>query len=129
MQIVGQVKDFMYKTLMLALSLLISAAWLQALEGYPPSNDQKSTPELTTIAGCLQYAGGSYSLTDSSGKVYRLAYSNKLNHHAGHEVQITGKPSVKTIDTSQQNIEPSAREIPIFEVKTVTHVADTCKAK
>jgi len=123
------VKDIMHRTLVLALLLLVSAAWLQALEGYPPANDQKSTPELTTIAGCLQYAEGHYGLTDGSGNVYRLAYSGKLNHHAGHQVQITGKPSVKTIDTSQQNIEPSAVEIPIFEVKTVTQLAGTCKSK
>lgn len=121
----------MYKVLMLALLLLVTTGWLRALEGYPPSNDdQKGTSGLTTLEGCLQSAGGHYSLTDTSGKVYRLAYSGKLNHHAGQMVQITGKPSVKTIDTNTNyGVEATAAEVPIFEVKTVTHVADTCKAK
>jgi Protein of unknown function (DUF5818) len=120
----------MSKTLVLALLLLLSAAWAQALGGDPSSNaDQKSASGLTTIQGCLQSASSQFTLTDSNGTVHRLSFSNKLTHHVGHEVQITGKPGVKTTETTTYGAGSSAEETPIFEVKTVTYVADTCKGK
>jgi len=117
----------MHRTLTLAL-LVLSAAWLQAQPANPPSESSKSSAP-TTIEGCLQNSLGIYTLTESDGTVHRLSgYANKLGRQVGHEVKITGKPGVKTIDTSQQNIEPSATEIPVFDVKTVTRVVDTCKS-
>ena len=118
----------MPRTLMLALLLLSSAAWLQAQPANPPSGESKSS-EPTTIQGCLQTSGGIYNLTESDGTVHRLSrYANKLSRQVGHEVRITGKPGVKTLSSTQQNIASSATEIPVFNVKTVTLVADTCKA-
>jgi hypothetical protein len=116
----------MRKSVVFALLLLISAAWLWAQQGNPPSDTGKASGP-TTIEGCLQSAAGVYSLTDSSGKVYRLAYSKKLNGHAGQEVQLTGKPGVKTVSDTNYGVASSAELIPIFEVKTVTQVAETCK--
>jgi hypothetical protein len=112
------------------LALVLCAAWLQAQEGYPSASEkQKSSPELTTIQGCLQSAGGRYTLTESDGTEHRLSgYANKLGKQVGHEVEITGKPGVKTVGTTQQNIASSAIEIPVFYVQTVTHVADACKS-
>ena len=122
----------MYKNLILALSLLLSAGWLQAQTRVSSSDTSQApakTSGPTTIRGCLQSAAGTFTLTESNGTVHRLSgYANKLSHQVGHEVQITGKPGVKTVDTSQQNIASSAEEIPVFEVKTVTHIADTCKS-
>ncbi len=120
----------MGKTLMLALLLLLSAAWAQALGGYPASNaDDKTAPQLTTIQGCLQTAAGNFTLAESNGTAHHLAFSNKLNHYVGLEVKITGKPSTKTVSDTSYGAASSAEEIPIFEVKTVTNVADTCKAQ
>ena len=119
----------MGKTLIFAL-LLTSAATLPALEGYPGSSaDQKSESILTTIQGCLQSAAGHFSLTESNGTVHQLAFSKKLTHFDGHEVQITGKPSTKTVSDTSYGAASSAEEFPIFEVKTVTQLADTCKGK
>jgi len=119
----------MGKTL-LALLLLLSAAWSRALEGEPSSNaDQKSAPGLTTIQGCLQSAAGNFTLSESNGTVHRLTFSSKLTHYTGHEVTITGKPSTRTVSDTSYGAASSAEEIPVFEVKTVTDVADTCKAK
>src|SRR5271166_1583732 len=114
----------MGKTLIFAL-LLIGAATLQALEGHPGwSADQKSESAPTTIQGCLQSAAGHFSLTESNGTVHQLAFSKKLIHFDGHEVTITGKPSVRTVSETSYGAASSAEEFPIFEVKTVTQLAD-----
>jgi hypothetical protein len=118
----------MHKTLILASLFLLSAAWLQAQPANPSSD--KSAASDTTIEGCLQSANGHYTLTEKNGTVHRLSgYANKLSHHVGHEVKITGKPSVKTTDTTSWGTASSAVEQPVFDVSTVTHVADTCQAK
>jgi len=109
------------KTLVLTLVLLVSAVWLQA-------QDAGKTSSLETIEGCLQRSEGQYSLTDNTGTIHHLTGgASKLNPHVGHEVEITGKPGVRTLDTTPQGGASSAVEQPIFEVKSVKHVADTCK--
>ena len=112
----------MRNTLTLTLVLLISAVWLQA-------QDMGKTSALTTIQGCLAYTDGHYRLTDSRGKVYQLSNeANKLTHHVGHEVAVTGKPGVRSVDTTVQGSESSVKEEPVFKVTSVKHIADTCKA-
>jgi hypothetical protein len=118
----------MSKALMLALFLLLSAVWSQALEGNPSSNADEKASQVTAIQGCLQSAAGHFSLTESNGNVHRLTFSKKLNHYVGHEVTITGKPGVRTVSETSYGVASSTEELPIFEVKTVTNVADTCKA-
>jgi hypothetical protein len=114
----------MRKKLLLVLTLLLPAVWLQAQDTMGKASNNSGP---TTIAGCLQSGGGVYTLTESDGTVHRLSgYANKLGKHVGHQVQITGKPGVKTISTTQQNIASSATEIHVFNVKNVTHVGDSC---
>ena len=116
----------MRKTLTLAL-LLLSAVWLQAQTN--PSSDKSKTSGPVTIEGCLQSAGGEFTLTESNGTVHQLSGSgNKLGHQVGHEVQITGKHSTKTTADTSYGAASSAQVVPVFEVKTVTQVADTCKS-
>jgi|SRR5271157_2657114 len=116
----------MHKTVILA--LLLFAAWLQA-QPANPSSDKNKPSDVTTIQGCLQSAAGIFTLTESNGTVHRLSgYANKLSHHVGHEVQITGKPGVNTVSDTSYGAASSAEEIPVFDVKTVTHIADTCKS-
>ena len=114
----------MYKTLTLTLTLLllISAASLQA-------QDAGKTSSLSTIQGCLKYSNSHYRLTDSSGKKYQLqSQANKLTHFVGQQVEITGKPGVRTVGTTVEGAASSVKEEPVFVVKTVKHVADTCQA-
>jgi hypothetical protein len=112
----------MYKTLLIALALLLPAAWLQAQD-----NMGKAGP--TTIQGCLSNSNGQYWLTDSSGVKHQLSsHANVLKNHVGHEVAITGMEAVKTTDTTVQGTGSTAKEIPVFRVQSVKHVADTCKA-
>jgi hypothetical protein len=64
----------MLKTLMLALTLLVSAAWLQAQQ-YPQSGSGQTgntTSRQTKVEGCLQGSNGNFTLTDSSGTAYQL---------------------------------------------------------
>lgn len=119
----------MHKTPILALLLLLSAAWLQAQPSSPASEKNKPS-DLTTISGCLSNSNGQYTLTENDGTAHNLSgYANKLGHQVGREVEITGKPSFKMADTTPVGAASAAQEIPVFEVKTVTRVADTCKAK
>jgi hypothetical protein len=115
----------MRKTL-LTLVLLLSAAWLLAQDTMGKSSGAAGE---TTITGCLSTTGTYFNLTDSSGKVYRLnGYANKLKDHVGHQVAITGMPGVKTVGTTTQGAASTAKEIPVFKVKSIQHVADSCKA-
>jgi hypothetical protein len=117
------------KRLALALVLLLSAACSQAKQremGQAAGKDSKET----TIEGCLSSSSGQYFLIDSGGMRHQLSgYANKLKAHVGHEVQITGKPSIKTEADTSYGAASSAEEIPVFEVKSVKQVADACKSK
>lgn len=119
----------MYRTLMIAVLLFTSAAFLQAQQ---TSSDQTSgkTSGATTIEGCLQSSGGSYTLTEADGtKVTLSSHANQMIKHVGHQVQITGKPAVKTIGTTEQGGPSTAHQVPVFRVQSIKHVADTCTAK
>ena len=108
------------RTTVLILLLLLSAACLLAQD-----NPSKSAGT-TTIEGCLKAAGGYYTLTDSTGKVYHLYDPNsKLQGHDGHQVQITGTPRITTIEGATS----TTKEESVFRVKSVKHIADTCTSK
>ncbi len=131
----------MSKTLMLALALLFSAAWLQAQEQYPQTgSSQKGATATgqTTVEGCLQGSDGNYTLTDNSGTVYQLqGDTSKLSAHVGHEVQITGttsgasatNPSAGTGATNPTTGTPTAgAQQSTLTVQKMKHVSKTCKS-
>lgn len=111
----------MRKGLMLALVLLTCGVWLQAQDTGKPSN-------LETISGCLHSSEGEYTLIDDTETIQHLVGgASKLKHEVGHEVEIAGKPGVRTTDTTPAGGASSAVEQAVFEVKSVKHIADTCK--
>ena len=115
----------MRKTLVLTLVLLVSAVWLQAQDAGKTSG---KTADLNTIEGCLQRSEGQYTLLDNTNTIHHLSGgASKLSHYIGHEVEITGKPGVRTLDTTAQGTASTAVVQPIFEVKAVKQIADTCK--
>ena len=119
----------MSKTLMIALVLLASAAWLQAQQ-YPPTGSSHGTSSETKVEGCLQASSGSYTLTAKSGMVYRLEGDTaKLAEHVGHEVAITGttSPATATATGSKASTAGSASEHTL-NVKDVKHISKTCKS-
>ena len=121
----------MCRMLILTMVLLISSAlWLQAQEGNPGRDvwiPADTYPP--TVQGCLQNTGLRYSVVGHDGTVYNLTGSTgKLRPYIGHEVEITGKPTVKSLSTTMKEAASTVEEIPALEVKTVKELSKTCDA-
>lgn len=122
----------MTKTTMLCLAILICALWLQARpanQGASASKTAEVAPGPAMLEGCLQKSQGEYTITDKDGMSHHLSEGSKLlKSYVGHEVQLTGVPSTRTIDTTPPGGASSAIERPVFKVKTVKDVAVTCQS-
>jgi Protein of unknown function (DUF5818) len=119
----------MTKTFLLALSLLVSTAWVAAQSQYPQTGTSQTGTtgsQETTVKGCLQGSEGSYSLMADNGTTYQLqGDTSKLSAHVGHEVQITGStmaPSGSSSSTSTQ----SATQQPTLTVQSFKHISKSC---
>jgi len=120
----------MTKTLLLTLSLLVSAVWVQAQSHYPPTGSQTGTTASgqTTVQGCLQGANGSYTLTDNTGMTYQLQGDNsKLRAHVGHEVQVSGSIAPASSASSPAGASTAGTQQVILEVHNMKHISTTCK--
>jgi len=120
----------MRSTLMLILVIVSSALWLQAQEGNPgrdvwiPANTYPPT-----ITGCLQNFSIRYSVVGQDGTVYNLTGdTGKLRNYIGHEVEVTGKPTVKSLSTTMKEAASTVEEIPALDVKSVKELSKTCTA-
>jgi len=123
----------MARTFVLAISLLASAAWLQAQSQYPQTGSSQkgaSASGQTTAEGCLQGSDGNYTLTDKSGTTYHLqGDTSKLSAHVGHEVQITGSTTSASTATSPTIGTPAgATQQPTLTVQNMKHISKTCKS-
>ena len=110
------------KTLTLALLLLtfVSAQY---------ANAASKASDLETISGCLQSSDSQYSLIDDTETIHHLVGgASKLKPLVGHQVEITGKPGVRTVDATPLGGASAAVSQPIFEVKGVKDIAATCKS-
>src|SRR6266496_1108379 len=123
----------MARTFVLAISLLASAAWLQAQSQYPQTGSSQkgaSASGQTTVEGCLRGSDGNYTLTDKSGTTYHLqGDTSKLSAHVGHEVQITGSTTSASSATSPTTGTPAgATQQPTLTVQNMKHISKTCKS-
>jgi hypothetical protein len=119
----------MRKTLMFALLLPLSASGLLAQQGSSAGKTSGNKAGPATLQGCLQLSGGRYTLTEDGGTTHELTgLGSKLSHQIGHQVELTGKPSTKTTNSTTYGGASSAEIKPVFDVKTVTQMADTCKS-
>ena len=120
----------MTKMLLLALSLLASAIWLQAQSQYPQTSPNQSASGRTTVEGCLQGSGGNYTLTDNSGTTYELeGDTSKLSEHVGHEVRITGSTTSRSSSSSATTGTTAAgTQQPTLTVQSLKHISKTCKS-
>ena len=118
----------MRTTLMLFLVIVISALWLQAQEGDPGRDVWVSANTYPpTIAGCLQNSSLRYMVVGQDGTVYNLTGNTaKLRPYIGHEVEITGKPTVKSLSTTMKNAASTVEELPALDVKSVKELSKTC---
>ena len=80
-----------------------------------------------TLRGCLQSSGGEYTVTDNTGTVHQLQGNTaRLSPYVGRQVEISGKPGLKTTDTTEKGIASSAIEEPALTVEGVKQIADAC---
>jgi len=118
-------------TMILTFVVPILAICLQA-QSADQSSDAKQTgkeSDLTTLTGCLRVENNHYLLTEkSNGSTSQLSgAANKLGHQVGREIEVSGKPGIKTMDSTLAGAGSSALEQQVFEVKTVKRVADACQ--
>ncbi len=119
----------MCKILILTVVLLISfPLWLQAQEGDPGRDIWVPTNTYPpTVQGCLQSASLHYTVVAQDGTVYNLTGSTaKLSRYIGHEVEITGEPTVRSFSTTEKNIASTVEERPALVVRSVKELSKTC---
>jgi Protein of unknown function (DUF5818) len=127
----------MARTILLTVTLLASAAWVQAQSQYPQSSSSQSGTSgnsgQTTVQGCLQGSSGNYTLTSDSGTTYQLqGDTSKLDKHVGHEVAITGSTSSSSASTPSTGTTPSSTSVgasgssQTLNVDNVKHISETC---
>lgn len=111
----------MYKTLMLLLMLVVSAAWVIAQDN-PQSKSAEPRSGQTTVQGCLSGTDGNYTLAADSGTTYQLTGNTaELKDHVGHEVQITGT-------TAGSSMASSSSGQATLDMKSMKHISKTCKS-
>lgn len=120
----------MYRiVLLIALSSAISLS--SHAQAGDPGADKVQGPgsNATSLTGCLQREGFQYSLVDDAGKSHLLTgNTRKLSHYVGHRVELAGKSTIKTIDTTETQAASTVEEIPAFQVATAKQVSSTCKS-
>ena|SRR5215467_15385151 len=122
------------KTLYLLAATLLLSVWVFAQTTSPaaqPLHPAQAGAQETgadkggdTIEGCLAGSSGSFTLTDSSGKIYQLAGDTaKLGEHVGHTLRISG--SQKSAGGDPPSGAGSSAQ-PIFTVQKVKVVSPSC---
>ena len=119
----------MRKELMLALALFVPSACLPAESANPPSDKNQKSADLATMQGCLHMDQSQYILTEPNGTSHALSGAAKqLGRLVRHEVEVAGKPGVRTSDTTSAGGASSVLQYVVFEVKTVKDLAPECKS-
>lgn len=121
----------MHKTLLLVLTLLASAAWMQAQTSPAGQAASGQSSAGQTVEGCLQGSNGTFTLTDASGTAYQLqGDASKLTEHVGHQVEITGSSSGAASPSPSSTATPgsSGANQQTLTVEKVKMVSKTCKS-
>jgi len=119
----------MKRAMVTALMFLALCAWAAA-QNYPSQNSRSTTSAQTiTIQGCLSRTDGGFRLTDNTGTKYELGGDTvTLNHHVGHEVQITGTKAESGTPSSTSGATTNQGEARI-DVSRVKHISKTCNSE
>ena len=115
----------------LAIVILAVASTSLRAQSNSPSADagqgSSDSSDSNKLVGCLRVSEYHYLLTDEVGTVHLLAGAEKkLTHEVGHQIEVTGKPGIVTEDHTLAGGPSNVVEKPVFRVKTVKQVADTC---
>jgi hypothetical protein len=112
---------------MFAVGLLGSALWLQAQEGYPGLDRWQGPSDPPTVQSCLENSATHYYVAWKDGTITRLTGNTaKLSRYVGHEVEISGKPTVIPLDTTVSKAASTVEELPALDVKSARELAKTC---
>jgi len=107
----------------IGIALLGCALWLQA---QPASLGPSDESNHVTVEGCLQRLGWQFYLIERDGTREQITSYSKLGQYEGHNIEISGVRSTKTIGTTQQNEASSAVILPIIIVKSVSDLGQGC---
>ena len=117
----------MHKLLPLFLALLtlvaLAAHASAQSEAAPPTDKNAVSAE---IQGCLRRYQGQYILVDKANTFEWLSSYRGLKNLLDHEVRLTGKPAMRTIDTTPWGGASSVKEQWYFQVKSAEDVAPNC---
>ena len=58
--------------------------------------------DIAELQGCLERDKGYYILIDKNNEFQRLSENKNLKKLVGHEVKVTGTPSIRTLDNTLQ---------------------------
>jgi len=109
--------------------LLASLTWLRAQEGDPGADIWRAPSGQPTVTGCLEAPSGHYTVIALGGTATRLTGNVAfLSRYVGHEVEITGKPTVITLDTTEEQAASTVEELPALDVHTAKDISKTCRA-
>ena len=113
-----------------ALLLVVIAAWLQAPAAPASNASEKNSSELTTIQGCLKTDQGQYVLVEDIGTPHTLSGgASKLKNEVGKFIEVTGKPSSRTLGDTPAGGASNVVTVYVFEVKSVKHLSDICRSQ
>ena len=113
----------------IVLGLLSCALWMQAQpRAEPPNPGQSNTDEsrYVKLEGCLHRSGWQYSIIERDGTQEFLAGYPKLKDYVGHDIEITGVRTVKTVDNTPPGGSSSVIMQPIVNVKSVKDLGTGC---
>jgi len=130
----------MRKLFLLSAFVLLLSAWVVAQATAPMggSSQSSSNANETSITGCLSGSGGSYTLTDASGKTYQLTGdASKLGDEVGHQVRVKGSEASASAGAGSPGTSPSSGSSASssaggssagvqFNVSSVKKIADSC---
>lgn len=117
----------MPKKLIVAFVLLAGARCLQAQEGYPALDRWTGPSDPPTVQGCLRNSATYYFVVWKDDRVTRLTGNTAwLSHYVGHEVEVRGKPTVITLDTTVTKAASTVEELPALDVRSARELAPTC---
>jgi hypothetical protein len=118
-------------TVVVSVLLLIfstgAAAQRSTVKAFADKEDG-SSHDVVEIQGCLQRQQGYFILVDMNNEYERLSNNNALKKLVGHEVKLTGKPQIRSIDNTPAGGASNVIQMRYFQIKTVQDVAPNCHA-
>ena len=76
----------------------------------------------------LATVGLEFLLSGNDGYVHHLTGGKNMKQYLGHEVELYGTKSIRTIDNTPPGGASSAIEQPVFRIKTLKDLGAPCRS-